>query len=204
MPKGIRKYGRGSTLGVLFNTDGDGGGGTPPADEDKPDQQPPATGDQPVDGEDKLGDAGKQALDRMKAERNEEAKQRRALQKELEELRAATQSEQEKALATARKEGESAARAAIAPRLVAAEFKAASAGRLTAEQLSGFLEDLDLTKYLTEDGEVDTERVATKVALLAPQTDPRTPSFNGGARTPEPKRAGNLGEAIQARLAKKS
>lgn len=204
MPKGIRKYGRGSTLGVLFNTDGDGGGGTPPADEDKPDQQQPATGEHPVDGEDKLGDAGKQALDRMKAERNEEAKQRRALQKELEELRAATQSEQEKALATARKEGESAARAAIAPRLVAAEFKAASAGRLTAEQLSGFLEDLDLTKYLTEDGEVDTERVATKVALLAPQTDPRTPSFNGGVRTPEPKRAGNLGEAIQARLAKKS
>lgn len=182
----------------------DGDQNTPQADEQAPEQQPPATGDERVPGEDKLGDPGKQALDRMKAERNEEAKQRKALQKELDELRAANQSDAEKAINAARKEGAAEASKAFAPRLVAAEFKAASAGRLTAEQLSGFLEDLDLSKYLTEDGEVDTERVAKKVDLLAPAQEPRTPSFNGGARTPEKQRAGTLGEAIAARVAKKS
>jgi len=173
-----------------------------PAAPAEPTQQQTPPADPPGNPE-ALGDAGKQAIDRMKAERNEATKQAKELQAQLDKLREATQSEQEKALAAARKEGETAARAATMPRLVAAEFKAAAAGRLTTEQLAGFIEDLDLTKYLTEDGEVDTERVAKKVDLLAPATEARTPSFNGGARTPETKRASSLGEAIAARMAKK-
>lgn len=122
----------------------------------------------------------------------------------LAELEESSKTDAEKAVAAARKEGEQAARSASAPKLVRAEFKAAAAGRLTKEQLDGFLEDLDLNKYLTEDGEVDEERVAKKVDLLAPPADPqRPPSFNGGPRAPEPKRAGSLGEAIQNRLANK-
>lgn len=124
--------------------------------------------------------------------------------KRLAELEESTKTETEKAITAARKEGEAAGRAASAPRLVAAEFKAAAAGRLTGEQLSGFLEDLDLSKYLTADGEVDVERVAKKVDLLAPATEPRTPGFGGGPRQSETKRATSLGEAIANRMAQKS
>ena len=206
MPKGIRRtrFHLSSLPGVLFNTEGEPGGGggsnEPPAPPDGGQETPPNEPGNPEE----LGDKGKQAIDRMKAERNEAAKRAKDLERQLNEIREANQTEQEKALGAARKEGAAEAAKALAPKLVAAEFKAASAGRLTADQLSGFLEDLDLTKYLTADGEVDAERVAKKVDLLAPAQEPRTPSFNGGARTPEKQRAGSLGEAIANRMAKKS
>jgi len=201
MPQGIVKYHRLRNMpGMLSNTEGEAGGGTPPAT--PPAEQPAAPAD-PPGNPDELGDKGKQAIDRMKAERTEAVKQAKELQAQLDKLRESTQSEQEKALAAARKEGETAARASTLPKLVAAEFKAAAAGRMTSEQLAGFIEDLDLTKYLTDDGEVDAERVANKVDLLAPPSEPRVPSFNGGARTPETKRASSLGEAIANRMAKK-
>lgn len=207
MPKGIRstRFHLSSLPGVLFNTEGDTGGGdsateTATTETTTNTAETSATDDKESGAEEKLGEAGKSALQAERTRARAAEARAKAAEKERDELREANQSESEKALAAARKEGEAAARATSAPKLVAAEFKAAAVGRMTAEQLSGFLEDLDLTKYLTEDGEVDTERVAKKVNLLAPEKSEQAPSFNGGARKTATARAGSLGEAITNRL----
>ena len=69
-----------------------------------------------------------------------------------------------------RQEAEKALKAKYATKLVTAEFKAAVAGRMKPEDLTDLLEDMDLTKYLTDDGDVDTDRVTKKAAIIAPET----------------------------------
>lgn len=72
-----------------------------------------------------------------------------------------------------RKEGELAALKRIAPHLVKAEFKAQTAGRIAEDRLELLLEDYDLTKYLKEDGTVDTDRVKTRAEVIAPVEEPK-------------------------------
>jgi len=57
----------------------------------------------------------------------------------------------------------------LAPRLVKAEFKAAAAGKLSKELLDAFLEDVNHSVYLKEDGELDTDKIQKRVDALAPQ-----------------------------------
>lgn len=82
----------------------------------------------------------------------------------------ADQVQAEEAAEQARKEAESAVKAKYATKLVTAEFKAAVAGRMKPEDLTDLLEDMDLTKYLDDDGDVDTDRVAKKAAIIAPES----------------------------------
>jgi hypothetical protein len=58
--------------------------------------------------------------------------------------------------------------AKLAPRLVKAEFKATAAGKLSKELLDAFLEDVNHTVYLKDDGELDTEKIQKRVDALAP------------------------------------
>lgn len=106
--------------------------------------------------------------------------------KELEELRKASMTEQEKAVAAAVAEARTATLREVGAQLVAAEFRAQAAGRLTAEQVAELIEDLDMAKYLTDTGEVDSERVTRKVEALAPQpteqTAPTWPDLGQGSR----------------------
>ena len=103
---------------------------------------------------------------------------------ELTEVKQANQTESEKAITAAKDEARQAALAEAGPRLVAAEFRIALAGRRTADEVAKLIEDYDLSKYLTDSGEVDTKRVSEKADLLAPQTEERktAPTFGGGAR----------------------
>jgi hypothetical protein len=55
-----------------------------------------------------------------------------------------------------------------APKLVEAEFKAQVGNRLKSDALALILEDIDHTKYLDADGKVDTERVKSRVEVIAP------------------------------------
>lgn len=86
------------------------------------------------------------------------------------------------AVEQARRDGEAQARLALAPQLVRAEFRAA-APRVEEDKLNSFLEDLDLSKYLKDDGSVDSARVQAKASLL-PSTNPapRRQSFQGASR----------------------
>lgn len=106
------------------------------------------------------------------------------VKKQLADVQAANQTESEKAIKAAKEEARQAALAEAGPRLVAAEFRIALAGRRTAEEVSKLIEDYDLSKYLTDAGEVDTKRVTEKAELLAPPEKERkaAPSFGGGAR----------------------
>lgn len=102
-------------------------------------------------------------------------------------LVAASQTDQERAVAAARQEARAEAIQSVAPRLVSAEFRAAAKGVLTAEQVTTLLEDLDLSKYLTDKGEVDVERIEKKVLAFAPTDGGKSggaPDLGQGRRNP--------------------
>ena len=116
----------------------------------------------------------------------EKAKANAEKAKGYDELRASQMTEQEKAVKDAEAKARTEAQREFAPRLVAAEFRIAAAGRMTGDQLDAFLEDLDLTKYLTESGDVDTERVTERIDKIAPKGDgkPVFPDLGQGKRQP--------------------
>lgn len=126
--------------------------------------------------------------------------------KGYDELKKSQMTEQEKAVDEAKAQARTEAIRESAPRLVSAEFRAVSAGRLTPEQVAELIEDLDMTKYLTDSGEVDIERVTKKVDALAPKGDgkPVFPDMGQGRRTaattPLDPRAADLAQ-IEADLA---
>lgn len=113
---------------------------------------------------------------------------------EADRLRQERETESEAAVRKAREEGEAEARKALVPSLVASAFRAEAKGVLTDEQRDALLEDLDLSRYLTDTGEVDTDRVAKKVAAIAPKGDDRgkgrTPGTGGQGRREERKVSG--------------
>jgi hypothetical protein len=106
------------------------------------------------------------------------------VKKQLTDIQKANETETEKAINAAKEEARKAALSEATPRLVRAEFKAASVGRMTTEQLGELLEDLDLSKYVTDKGEVDVERITKKIDALAPEKEERkaAPTFGGGPR----------------------
>lgn len=112
---------------------------------------------------------------------------------EADELRRKVETADEKAVREAREAAVAEERAKTAPRLAGAEFRAAAKGVLTDAQLNAFLEDADLTKYLKADGDVDREKVESKVKALAPEKG------NGsGTRVPRDMGQGNRSEGGKA------
>lgn len=118
--------------------------------------------------------------------------------KGYDELKRSQMTEQEKAVQSARDEARTEALRESAPRLVSAEFRAAAAGRLTSDQVAELIEDLDLSKYLTDSGEVDIERVAKKVAALAPAAEGRAfPDLGQGRRGGTSSQPGDMNSVIR-------
>lgn len=93
-------------------------------------------------------------------------------QVELERLRREAMSEQEKAVADAVAAGRAEALREFGTKLVHAEFRAASAGKIAAERLDPLLDAIDLTKFVGEDGTVNVERVQAFFATIAPAAPP--------------------------------
>lgn len=98
---------------------------------------------------------------------------------ELDKLRKANMGDQERAVAEAREQAAADTARKFAGQLVAAEFRAATAGRVQAEELTDVLDSLDLTKFLTEDGSVNVEKVNQLAARITGEGD-------GGARRGAP------------------
>lgn len=139
---------------------------------------------------DDLGDPGKKALEAERTARKEAEKARKALERELEAVRTANLSEAEKAVAEAEKRGRTAARTEYGQRLVRSDFVAAAARRNPEYDAASVLDDLNLARFLTEDGEPDTEAIAKAVERLVPTTaGPRFGSADqgprGGSTTPD-------------------
>lgn len=136
-----------------------------------------------------LGDAGKQALDRMKAERNEAKKEAQALRKEVDEIRKSSMSEAEKAVAEAEARGRASATTEFGTRLAKADFVAAAARRNPGFDAKAVLEDLNLARFVGDDGEPDAKAIEAAVQRLVPEVN-GVPSFDGGTRTTPPAATG--------------
>lgn len=148
--------------------------GAPPAgDEAPPEEAPPAD----------LGDAGKQALDRMKAERNAAKDEAKQLKAQLEEIQRSQMSDQEKAIEEAKAAARAEVLGEVGGKVVAAEFKAAAAGRLEDEALASLIDGLNLASFLDDSGDVAVERVKALIDGIAPAQVERNADFGQGARS---------------------
>lgn len=104
---------------------------------------------------------------------------------EADKLRKERESEHEKAVREAAEKAAAEARAAMIPQVVSARFAAAAAGRIDPDRLATLIDDIDMTRYLKEDGAVDVEKVAAKVnAWAPPKEEPKKlqPDPTQGAR----------------------
>jgi hypothetical protein len=123
---------------------------------------------------------------KAQARKNEErAKSNASAVKELERLKASQMTETEKAVAEAEARGRAAGQTESGKRLVRAEFRAAAAGRVDKEALNAYLEDVDLSRFVGEDGEPDLKAIESRIAKLGGAE--RRTDFDGGARTPAAK-----------------
>lgn len=136
---------------------------------------------------------------RHKAQKHEKAAKSRAdyeaIKAERDQLKAAGQTDAEKAAAKAaeeaatkaRAEAEATLRGKYAGQLVAAKFEVALAGKRDLKDIQALVEGLDLTKFLTDSGEVDTDKVTNYAAGLTPNgsTWPDTGAGKRGKDTPK-------------------
>jgi hypothetical protein len=125
------------------------------------------------------------------SQKNEQrAKANATAAKELEELRKQSMTEVEKAAAEAEKRGAETALKTFGERLVRSDFTAAAVRinpEIDAAEIAEVLDDLNLAKFVGEDGEPDTEAIKKAAErLIKPAGGPRPPSFDGGARTTAP------------------
>ncbi len=106
----------------------------------------------------------------------------------LAELEQASQSETERAVAKARQEADQSARAeergTWAQRLAAAQFVALAARRNAKFDAQAVLDDLNLARYVGDDGEPDDKALDGVVDRLVPAPQDGPPNFDGGARLP--------------------
>lgn len=124
-----------------------------------------------------------QVAERLKASRKWEqrAKENSKAADELDALKRSSMSDTEKAVEEAKVEARNEVRAETAARIAAADIKAALTGIVP--DPDSIIEDLNLTRYVTEDGEVDAKAVkalAQKYAELAPAKG--TADLKQGAR----------------------
>lgn len=109
-----------------------------------------------------------QVAERLAASRRWEERAK-ANQEQLEALKKSQMSDTEKAIEEAKAAGRAEAHGEVGQRLAAAEIKAALAG--VVEDPASIVEDLNLAKYVTDKGDVDTEAVkalAEKFQKLSP------------------------------------
>lgn len=159
--------------------------------------------DAPIEGEEALSDPGKQALDRMKAKLKAANERARAAEARINEL---TPTDDAERIA---REAESRALAKANTRILAAEVRAAAAGKLS--DPSDALTFIDLTQFdVDDDGSVDQDEIAAAVAdliakkpYLAAQGGPKTPKADPsqgaggrGAATAADRFAAQLGNLI--------
>jgi len=124
-------------------------------------------------------------IDKERQNARDAEKARKALEKELNDLRQSSMSDAEKAVSEAEARGKAAAASEFGSRLVKSDFVAAAARRNPGFDAQSVLEDLNLARFVGDDGEPDTKAIEAAVARLVPEPN-SSPSFDGGARTPPP------------------
>lgn len=160
------------------------------ADDDPPDDPPDDPDDPPDEPEDKVD------WKAMARKHEREAKRTAA---ELDKVRKANQSDQEKAIDAAKDEGRRTALGEAGQRLAAAEIKAALAGIVPDPK--AIVEDLNLAKYVNDEGEIDEDAVKALREKYAALNGRKKQSFDGGAKDKDAPSGGSfLSQAIRDRL----
>lgn len=109
------------------------------------------------------------------------AKDNSAKARDLEKRQQASMTEAERAVAEAEVRGRTAAATAYGQRLARTEFDALAGRRNPDYDTASALEFVDLSRFLTEDGEPDSRAIKAAVERLVPTAG--APSFDGGTRT---------------------
>lgn len=97
------------------------------------------------------------------------AKDNNAARLELEKAQRASMTEAEKAVAEAEERGRTSARTEYGQRLVKSDFTAAAARRNSGYDATAILDDLNLARYIGEDGEPDQKAIEQAVTRLIPE-----------------------------------
>lgn len=121
--------------------------------------------------------------------------QLKAKAEEADLLRKERETDQEKALREATDQTRKSVMDEFSSRLVAAEFRAASAGRIDADRLATLTEDIDMSRYLKADGAVDLDKVTAKVDAWSPKPDPNAPPPPPQGVRPDPSQGPRGGKA---------
>lgn len=164
-------------------------------------------GKAPEGSDEPLGPAGTKALEAEKAKRRDEAARRRTAEQERDALRAQLESKdkpaEELALEAARREARAETLATANARIVAAEIRAAAAGKMV--DPSDALRLLDTSLFeVAEDGSIDADAIASAIADLIkskpylaaqPQRRPAEGSADGGARKADTSKPRQLNRA---------
>lgn len=152
---------------------------TPDPDPATPDPSPePASPDPAATGDDPAAEAAKwKALARKHEER---AKANESAAKELEKVKAASMSDQEKAVEAARQEARAATLLEVAGERVADAVRLAAAG--TDLDVDALLDGLDRSRFVTDDGQPDADKVKGFVESIAPKAPAAPPDLGQGAR----------------------
>lgn len=154
-----------------------------------PDTDAPDTGNdaetKPETTEEPSPDVLQAEVDKWKAlsrKHEEKAKANAAAAKELEQVRMSSMSDQEKAVETARAEARAEALREVGSVRVDDAVRIAAAGREV--DVDALLEGLDRSRFLTDDGQPDTDAVTAWVDRIAPvkEATPSFPDLGQGAR----------------------
>lgn len=165
-------------------------------DGEKPDDdEEPHEGDESEEGEDdedgdepapKFEDLHPETQAEIKALRKESGDRRgkiRSLEKELRDARAGKTQTPEEEVAAAEARGEARAREQYGIKLAGAEVKATLKGVIPDEKLDAVVSMLDLARFVDEEGEVDTDEVASLreeyISLLGVRKAPARRSSHG-------------------------
>lgn len=106
----------------------------------------------------------------------------------------ASKTDAEKAIDAAKADARSEVLREVGSRLVDAEITAASAGRMTDNMRTALLQGLDRNRFLTDSGEVDSEKVKTFVDGIVPAN--ATPATVAPVDLGQGKRGGNSAPSL--------
>jgi hypothetical protein len=143
-----------------------------------------STGGAGTTGTQELGDGGKKALEAERTRAKAAERRAKTAETALETERAKGLSDSERAIAEAKAEGRREAATDAGKRLARAEIRAAAAAsglKVTADDL----DDLDMSKFLGDDGEPDDAAIATRIKrwqALAPESTRPRGSIDQGNR----------------------
>jgi hypothetical protein len=108
------------------------------------------------------------------------AKENGAAANELKRQRQASMTEAEKAVAEAEQRGRQSAAEQYGQRLVRSDFMAAAARRNPGYDAAGILDDLNLARYVGDDGEPDVKAIEKAVGRLIPAASNTPPPLDLG------------------------